>query len=167
MPTPPEAIISAERIYIVDDEITISKLLETWVGQRWGYTTKVFEDGKSFLNQLTELPDLVLLDLMLPNINGVDLLKEIKRRSPNLPVIVLSAQGSVDVAITTLKFGAADYFSKPIDFPRLEIAIKNSLKLASLSREVENLRESVTVCILTISFHKAVRCRKYSNLSIK
>ena len=44
MPTPREAIMSAERIYIVDDEITIAKLLEMWVGQRWGYTTKVFED---------------------------------------------------------------------------------------------------------------------------
>jgi two-component system, NtrC family, response regulator AtoC len=135
--------MSAERIYIVDDEKTISKLLEMWVGQRWGYTTKVFEDGKSFLNQLSELPDLVLLDLMLPDINGIDLLKEIKQHNPDIPVIVLSAQGSVDVAISTLKLGAADYFSKPIDFPRLEIAIRNALKLASLSREVENLRESV------------------------
>jgi len=135
--------MSAEQIYIVDDEITISKLLEMWVGQRWGYTTKVFENGRSFLDQLTELPDLVLLDLMLPDINGIDLLKEIKQRNPEIPVIVLSAQGSVDVAVTTLKLGAADYFSKPIDFPRLEMAIKNALKLASLSREVENLRESV------------------------
>jgi len=135
--------MSAEQIYIVDDEITISKLLEMWVGQRWGYTTKVFENGRSFLDQLTELPDLILLDLMLPDINGIDLLKEIKQRNPEIPVIVLSAQGSVDVAVTTLKLGAADYFSKPIDFPRLEMAIKNALKLASLSREVENLRESV------------------------
>jgi DNA-binding response OmpR family regulator len=58
--------MSTERVYIVDDEITISKLLEMWVGQRWGYTTKVFENGTSFLNQLSDLPDLVLLDLMLP-----------------------------------------------------------------------------------------------------
>ena len=135
--------MSIERIYIVDDEITISKLLEMWVGQRWGYATEVFSDGKSFLDRFTNPPDLILLDLMLPDINGVDLLKEIKQRNPDIPVIVLSAQGSVEVAITTLKLGAVDYFSKPIDFPRLEIAIKNSLKLASLSREVEHLRESV------------------------
>jgi two-component system, NtrC family, response regulator AtoC len=135
--------MSAERIYIVDDEITISKLLEMWVGQRWGYTTEVFSDGKSFLEHYSVPPDLVLLDLMLPDINGVELLKEIKQRTPEIPVIVLSAQGSVEVALTTLKLGAADYFSKPIDFPKLEIAIRNSLKLASLSREVEHLRESV------------------------
>jgi|WetSurMetagenome_2_1015567.scaffolds.fasta_scaffold38889_2 two-component system, NtrC family, response regulator AtoC len=135
--------MSTERIYIVDDEITISKLLEMWVGQRWGYTTEVFLDGTSFLNRLAEPPDLVLLDLMLPDINGVDLLKEIKQRNPDIPVIVLSAQGSIEVAIKTLKLGAVDYFSKPIDFTRLEIAIKNSLKLVSLSREVEHLRESV------------------------
>jgi two-component system response regulator AtoC len=99
--------MSTERIYIVDDEETISKLLEMWVGQRWGYTTEIFSDGKSFLDRFIELPDLVLLDLMLPDINGVD------------------------------------YFSKPIDFSKLEIAIKNSLKLVALSREVEHLRESV------------------------
>lgn len=132
-----------ERIYIVDDEITISKLLELWVGARWGYRTEVFADGKSFLERLSEPPDLVLLDLMLPDVNGVDLLKEIKQHNPEIPVIVLSAQGSVEVALNTLKLGAVDYFSKPIDFPKLEIAIKNSLKLASLSREVEHLRESV------------------------
>ena len=135
--------MGAERIYIVDDEITIAKLLETWVGQRWGYTTEIFADGKTFLERFTEPPDLVLLDLMLPDINGVDLLKEIKQRNPEIPVIVLSAQGSVEVALQTLKLGAADYFSKPIDYPKLEIAIKNSLKLAALSREVQDLRESV------------------------
>jgi two-component system response regulator AtoC len=85
----------------------------------------------------------VLLDLMLPDINGVDLLKEIKQRTPDLPVIVLSAQASIEVAIETLKLGAADYFSKPVDFPKLEVAIRNALRLASLTREVERLRENV------------------------
>jgi two-component system response regulator AtoC len=102
--TPHEGTMSTERIYIVDDEETISKLLEMWVGQRWGYTTEIFSDGKSFLDRFIELPDLVLLDLMLPDINGVELLKEIKQRSPELPVIVLSAQGSVEVALQTHRF---------------------------------------------------------------
>ena len=135
--------MSAERIYIVDDEPTIAKLLELWVAQRWGYTAEVFPNGKSFLDRFTEPPDLVLLDLMLPDISGIDILKEIKKRNPEIPVIILSAQESIEVALQTLKLGAADYFSKPIDFPKLEFAIINSLKLAALSREVKNLHESV------------------------
>jgi len=135
--------MATERIYIVDDETTIAKLLQLWVGDRWGYTVETFPDGKSFLDRFSEPPDLVLLDLMLPDINGVDLLKEIKQRTPELPVIVLSAQASIEVAIETLKLGAADYFSKPVDFPKLEVAIRNALRLASLTREVERLRENV------------------------
>jgi len=132
-----------EKIYIVDDEQTIAKLLELWVGERWGYAVETFADGKSFLDRFSEPPDLVLLDLMLPDVNGVELLKEIKLRAPEIPVIVLSAQGRIEVAIETLKLGAADYFSKPVDFPKLEVAIKNALRLASLTREVERLRENV------------------------
>ena len=136
-------ILSTERIYIIDDEPSIAKLLELWVGQRWGYSVETFNNGKTFLERFAEPPDLVLLDLMLPDISGIDLLKEIKQRTPEVPVIILSAQESIEVALKTLKLGAADYFSKPIDFPKLELAIKNSLKLAALSREVENLQESV------------------------
>ncbi len=135
--------MNPERIYIVDDEPSIAKLLELWVGQRWGYSVEVFNDGRTFLDRFIEPPDLVLLDLMLPDISGIDLLKEIKQRNPEIPVIILSAQESIEVALKTLKLGAADYFSKPIDFPKLEFALRNSLKLAALSREVKNLQESV------------------------
>jgi DNA-binding NtrC family response regulator len=136
--------LSAERVYIVDDEPTIAKLLELWVAQRWGYTAEVFHDGKTFLDRFNiEPPDLVLLDLMLPDISGIDILKEVKQRNPDLPVIILSAQESIEVALKTLKLGAADYFSKPINFPKLEFAILNCLKLAALSREVKNLHENV------------------------
>lgn len=137
--------MSAKRIYIVDDEPSIAKLLELWVGKRWGYSVEVFANGTTFLERFIEPPDLVLLDIMLPDINGLDILKEIKQRNPEIPVIMLSAQESIDVALNTLKLGAADYFSKPIDLPKLEFAIKNALKLAALSREVENLQESVGV----------------------
>ncbi|HEY6951749.1 MAG TPA: sigma-54 dependent transcriptional regulator [Bacteroidota bacterium] len=135
--------MAAQRIYIVDDEITIGKLLEHWVGGRWGYSVEVFSNGQTFLERFSEPPDLVLLDLMLPDISGIELLKTIKQRAPDVPVIVLSAQARVEVAIETLKLGAVDYFSKPVDFPKLEIAIKNALQLASLTREVERLRENV------------------------
>ena len=135
--------MTPEKIFIVDDETTIAKLLELWVGQRWGYAVSVFSDGKSLREKLHEAPDLVMLDLMLPDVSGIDLLKEIKELSPNLPVIILSAQSKIEVALETLKLGATDYFSKPVDFPKLEVALKNALRLASLTREVEGLRENV------------------------
>jgi DNA-binding NtrC family response regulator len=134
--------LNAEKVYIVDDEPAIAKLLELWT-QRWGYSVEVFHDGKTFLDRFVEPPDLVLLDIMLPDTSGIDLLKEIKRRNSEIPVIMLSAQESTEVAVNTLKLGAADYFSKPIDFPKLELAIKNSLKLAALSREIEDLQDSI------------------------
>jgi DNA-binding NtrC family response regulator len=130
-------------IYIVDDEDTISKLLEHWVTKKWGHQARTFATGESCLEALTVLPDLVLLDIMLPGIGGVETLKEIKSRFPDLPVIMLSAQGKVDVAIETLKLGATDYFSKPVDFAKLEISVKNAIQTHDLSREVSRLREAV------------------------
>ena len=128
-------------IYIVDDETSIAKLLEVWVSQKWGYRARLFSDGETCLHALDEGADLVLLDLMLPGIDGVAVLQEIKRQKPELPVIVLSAQAKIEVALQTLKLGATDYFSKPVDLPKLEIGIKNALRLADLTREVERLRQ--------------------------
>jgi DNA-binding NtrC family response regulator len=130
-------------IYIVDDEDTISKLLEHWVTKKWGYQARTFPSGEACLEALGTQEDLVLLDIMLPGIGGVDTLKEIKSRYPELPVIMLSAQGKVDVAIETIKQGATDYFSKPVDFAKLEISIKNALQTYDLAREVFRLREAV------------------------
>lgn len=130
-------------IYIVDDEETISRLLEHWVTKKWGHQARTFATGEACLEALSVLPDLVLLDIMLPGIGGVETLKEIKTRFPDVPVIMLSAQGKVDVAIETLKIGATDYFSKPVDFAKLEISVKNAIQTHDLSREVSRLREAV------------------------
>lgn len=131
-------------IFIVDDEESVAKLLELWVTEKWKYKARVFSSGEKCLEALDEGPEVVLLDLMLPGIGGTETLKEIKKREPDLPVFILSAQAKIDVAIETLKVGASDYFSKPIDFPRLEIAIKNALQISQLSKEVQRLRETVS-----------------------
>ncbi|MBI3577918.1 MAG: sigma-54-dependent Fis family transcriptional regulator [Ignavibacteriales bacterium] len=130
-------------IYIVDDEDTIARLLEHWVTKRWGYQSRTFINGESCLDAMGDNPDLILLDIMLPGIGGVEILKEIKKRSPDLPVIMLSAQGKIEIAIETLKLGATDYFSKPVDFAKLEITVKNALQTYDLAREVNRLRDSM------------------------
>ncbi|MFZ6034249.1 MAG: sigma-54-dependent transcriptional regulator [Melioribacter sp.] len=130
-------------IYIVDDEESILKMLTHWCKNQWGYNVKTFSNGKDFLKSLNENPDLVLLDIMLPDINGNEILSKIKTYEPSLPVIMLSAQGSVEVALESIRLGAFDYFPKPIDKNRLESSVRNAIKNYDLERELKNLKEDI------------------------
>ena len=118
-------------------------MLTHWCKSQWGYDVKTFLKGTEFLNSISETPDLVLLDIMLPDINGNELLNRIKSKYANLPVIMLSAQGSVEVALESLRLGAFDYFPKPIDKNRLEQSIRNAIKNYDLERQVESLKENL------------------------
>ncbi len=130
-------------VFIVDDEQAISKLLTYWVKDKWKYDVEVFANGEDLLRRMSAKPDIILLDIMLPGMDGLEILKRVKQIDNNLPVIILSAQGSVEVAVDSLKFGAYDYFPKPIDIPKLEPAIKNAIKNYDLTKELENLKENV------------------------
>jgi DNA-binding NtrC family response regulator len=130
-------------IFIVDDEQAISKLLSYWVKDRWKYNAETFSNGEDVLRNMNKKPDLVLLDIMLPGVNGIETLKRIKQIDENIPVIMLSAQGSIEVAVDSLRYGAYDYFTKPIDQQKLELSIKNAIKSYDLTKELQNLRENV------------------------
>jgi len=130
-------------IFIVDDEQSISKLLSFWVKDKWGYDVEIFPNSESMLKKLGSRPDLVLLDIMLPGLDGIETLKRIKQVDEHLPVIMLSAQGRIDVAVDSIKYGAYDYFSKPIDQQKLELALKNAIRNYDLLKEVQNLKEHV------------------------
>ncbi len=130
-------------LFIVDDEESILKMITHWCKNQWGYNVKAFVNGTDVLNSLSENPDLVLLDIMLPDINGNDVLSRIKQKNASLPVIMLSAQGSVEVALESIRLGAFDYFPKPIDKNRLEPAIRNAIKSYDLEREIVNLKENL------------------------
>jgi len=131
-------------IFIVDDERAISKLLKYWVKDKWDYDTEVFDSGEDVLKRLdSKKPDLILLDIMLPGISGLEVLKKVRSKDPHIPVIMLSAQGNVETAVESLRYGAYDYFPKPIDVQRLEPAVKNAIKNYELTQELANLKESV------------------------
>ncbi|MEW6701428.1 MAG: sigma-54 dependent transcriptional regulator [Bacteroidota bacterium] len=130
-------------IFIIDDEDSILKMLMHWVKNQWNYNCKTFKNGNEALNSLSDNPDLILLDIMLPDINGNEVLNRIKHKYPHLPVIMLSAQGSVEVALESIRLGAFDYFPKPIDKNRLEPAIRNAIKNYDLERELEKLKENL------------------------
>lgn len=129
-------------VFVVDDESSVLKLVSHWVKQ-WGYNVKTFTNGGEALDCLNEDPDLVLLDIMLPDIDGNEVLRRIRKRNENLPVIMLSAQGSVEVAIESIHLGAFDYFTKPIDSNRLKVAIKNSIQTYDLHRKITRLQEDL------------------------
>lgn len=130
-------------VFIVDDEPAILKLLTFWVKDKWKYKVKSFATGMDLMNNLSENPDLILLDIMLPDENGIDLLKKIKSINQHLPIIMLSAQGSIQVALESIRLGAFDYLPKPIDTNHLEPAIKNAIKNYDLHRELAQLKETV------------------------
>lgn len=131
-------------VFIVDDEPSILKLLSHWVKNQWGYKVEAFQNGKDALKALeTGDPDLLLLDIMLPDINGNELLKTIKTKNQHLPVIMLSAQGSIEVALESLRLGAFDYFPKPIDQNRLLPSVKNAINNYDLNRKVEELEKNL------------------------
>ena len=128
-------------IFIVDDEPSIQKLLTHWVKNQWKYNIEIFDKGYDMLDNLSKNPDLILLDIMLPDCNGVELLPKIKEYDANLPVIMLSAQGSIEVAMEAIRSGAFDYFTKPIDSNKLEPVIKNALSNYELHKRVEELQD--------------------------
>ncbi len=130
-------------IFIVDDEQAISKLLSYWAKDKWKYQVETFANAEDALRNLNKKPDVILLDIMLPGMDGIETLKRIKHLDENLPVIMLSAQGSIEVAVEALRYGAFDYFTKPIDQQKLELAIKNSIKNFDLTRELQSLKENV------------------------
>jgi two-component system response regulator AtoC len=130
-------------VFIVDDEPSILKLLTYWVKDKWKYEAQSFSNAEEALRNLNMKPDLILLDIMLPGLDGIETLKRIKQYDENLPVIILSAQGSIEVAVEALRYGAFDYFPKPIDQQRLEPAIKNAIKNYDLTKELNNLKENV------------------------
>lgn len=126
-------------IFIVDDEPAILKLITHWVKNEWEYDVRTFTNGTELLENIYENPDLILLDIMLPDISGTELLKRIKRMNKHLPVIMLSAQGNIDVALECIREGAFDYFPKPVDKNRLKPAVQNAIKGFDLQRRVDEL----------------------------
>jgi two-component system response regulator AtoC len=130
-------------IFIVDDEQAISKLLSYWAKDKWKYQVESFASAEDALKNINKKPDVILLDIMLPGMDGIETLKRIRQFDENIPVIMLSAQGSIEIAVESLRYGAFDYFTKPIDQQKLELAIKNAIKNHDLTRELQNLKENV------------------------
>lgn len=127
-------------IYIIDDEETIREGLSTSL--EVDYQVKAFVDAEQAINEIHRtIPDLVLLDVGLPGMNGIEALREIKRLYPEILIIMITAYEDLDTVISAMKLGAYDYIVKPIHMDGLEVTIKNALESIKLRLEVKNLQE--------------------------
>ena len=99
-------------IYIIEDDHWYSKVMEHYLSLNPEYRVKTFNTGKNILNELKNKPDVICMDYTLPDIKGEKLLIEIKKRCPEIPVIVISGQEEISIAVNLLKLGAHDYLVK-------------------------------------------------------
>lgn len=130
-------------ILIVEDEAKMRRLLELNLGED-GFTTLSAEDAETGLKLLRENPiDLVLTDLKLPGMNGLEFLQTIKRQNAALPVVVMTAFGSVETAVDAMKAGASDYVLKPFSLSEMRIVIHKELDVRNLREENRSLREAL------------------------
>jgi len=133
------------KLLIVDDDADIVTMLEDRL-QASGYSTVVARNGRQALDQIEqESPHLVLLDLDLPKLSGLEVLKQLShlKRTEELPVVVMTAYGSIDAAVEAMKDGAYDFLTKPLDKDHLLIVIRKALERDSLKRQVACLRSEV------------------------
>jgi two-component system, NtrC family, response regulator AtoC len=128
-------------ILIVDDQESIRHFIAKALADE-GYQVSTASEGKAALKVVEkEPPDLVLLDLRLPDMHGLDVLRDIKAVYPELAVIIMTAFGDVDSAVKAMKLGAFDYINKPINLEQLSIIIQKGLESQKLWRELKHHRQ--------------------------
>ncbi len=128
-------------ILIVDDEQSILKSLSGILSDE-GFETETATNGYEALKILeAESSDLVLLDIWMPGMDGIDTLKEIKKLHPTLPVIMITGHGTIETAVNATKIGAYDFIEKPISIDKVIVAINNALNFRRLEEENQYLRK--------------------------
>ena len=131
-------------ILIVDDDPVQRRLLEATI-RRFGYQTEVAEGGEAALARIesTSLTpiDLVVLDLVMPDLDGMGVLMHLRRNRIFVPVIAQTAHGSIETVISAMRAGAVDFVVKPVGAERLQISIKNALKFDALEDEVRMMKQ--------------------------
>ncbi len=125
-------------ILLVDDEEGIRRVLKITLGA-CGYNVLLAPDGETGFQIFQEQnPDIVISDIKMPGIDGINLLKRIKEISPETEVIMITGHGDMDLAVKSLQLEAADFITKPIDIRELESAIEKAYERLSITRKVKN-----------------------------
>ncbi|HEX5681455.1 MAG TPA: sigma-54 dependent transcriptional regulator [Desulfobacterales bacterium] len=128
-------------ILVVDDDTAHRTMLRTLVGG-WGYAITEADDGGSAIGMVRQQPyDLVLMDVRMLKVSGLEALAAIKSINPAIPVVIMTAHSSVETAVAALTQGAHDYLTKPLDFDKLRITLERAMEHSRLKAENRLLRE--------------------------
>ena len=131
-------------ILIVDDEKDIRELIAD-ILQDEGYTTRLAANSDEAMGQInTEPPALLILDIWLKdsNMDGIDILKSVKRDNPDVPVVIISGHGNIEIAVAAIKQGAYDFIEKPFNIDQLMVVIRRAMEASRLRRENQQLKRS-------------------------
>jgi len=128
------------RVLVIDDDPGLREYMEALV-TRQGYEVRAVAGGEEALRVLDDAnPDLVTLDVVLPGMDGLETLRELKARAPHVPVIMLSGHGQARTIVEAMRLGASDFLRKPFEAEELELAFQKALEKRALKLEVEQLR---------------------------
>ena len=134
---------AGERVLIVEDDPATRGGLAELV-QAWGFQTDEAPDGEEALKKVTSFrPAIIVSDLVMPRMGGLDLLRALKDQLTDITLILLTAQGTVESAVEAIKDGAYDYLTKPVDPQRLQILLNKAVERQETLREVKNLRRQL------------------------
>ena len=130
-------------ILVVDDEPKIGTIISDILRFK-GYMVQVVSSGQAALQYLeNNQADLVMLDLMMPGLSGMQVLEKVMRLHPEMPVIIISAFGTIKAAVEAIKKGAYDFIEKPLDADRILIMVKNALEKRALTLQTKNLQKDL------------------------
>ena len=136
-------------ILVVEDDPAHARMLKTLISD-WGYDVYLADDGDTGVEKVTSHSfDIVLLDMKMKRMSGMEALAKIFAFNPSLPVIMMTAYSSIDTAVEALKIGAYDYLTKPLDFDKLKLTIERVLERIFLQSENKSLKERLK----STSFH--------------
>ncbi len=146
----------SKRVLVVDDEESIRKSLEKLLSYE-KYAVSSAADGKTALALVDgERVDIVLLDIKMPGMDGMEVLQRMKESRPELPVVIISGHGTIETAVEATKLGAFDFIEKPIDMERLLLTIRNGIKQGELSRQNVALKKRAGIKTEIIGSHPSI-----------
>lgn len=142
-----------KHIFVVDDDKDIRILIKKYL-EKEGFKVTAFINGKNVYNEINRLsPDLIVLDIMMPGIDGIELCKKIRKES-DIPIIFVSARGEEIDRIIGLEIGGDDYLSKPFSPRELIVRIKNIFKRLDKSNNTNSFEESINIKNLSLYVQK-------------